>query len=109
MHGEAYGHPEREALRSFIVGVPLDRLQLHLYQEERDEFHHITLVEVTGGFAFKQEPLEMEIREFRNQYFAHGKAAVVGVPGTFVATLNEQLDITKAIVRFRGKAPVGSE
>jgi len=93
-------HPEREELKSFVLGVPIEQLPIALYQEQLDEYHQITIVEMSGDVSFEQQALEMEIRRFREQTFAHGSTLLGGAEALFVAALDESLGISQLIARF---------
>ena len=89
-----------EPLTGFVLGVPMPGdSDLHLHQFEVDELHRITEVEITGSFAHLSQPFEMEIREFRQQRFAHGQFDLMGRRHLLVASLNSSDDIVAAITK----------
>ena len=98
---QAHDHPQREELKSFVLGRDYSAFGFYLRKDEPVvELQHILSIEVTGGVVFEQTPLEMEIRKFGEQRFAHGRTSLLGTDGLVVATLDDQLDVTKMSAKF---------
>jgi len=98
---QAHDHPEREELKSFILGRDYSALGFYLRKDDLIvELQHILAIEVTGGVVFEQTPLKMEVRTFGEQRFAHGRTSLLGADGVVVATLDDQLDVTKMRAQF---------
>jgi hypothetical protein len=109
MHELAYRHPERDDLKSFVVGGEIGDLNAHLHEQDADQLHHVERFEVSGDFVVEVQPLNLEVRELRDETFAHGTADVAGRHATFVTRLNESLDISNAIAHFDPPKPKGEE
>jgi hypothetical protein len=93
-------HDGKEPLIGFLLEVPMpDDSDLHLHQFEIDELHRITQVEITGSFAHVSQPLGLEIREFLQQRFAHGRFDLMGTPHLLVASLSSSDEIVAAITK----------
>ena len=107
---QVHDHPEREELKSFVLGRDYSALGFYLRKDEPTvELQKILTIEVTGGVVFEQAPLDMEVRTFGEQRFAHGRTSLMGSDGVVVTTLDDQLDMTKLRVQFGAtKAPRGN-
>jgi hypothetical protein len=92
----AHNHPNRENLSAFELGADLIGSGLYLRQDTPvEELHALKSASISGDFAFKQEPLDMEIRTFIGQRFAHGKSAHHEAMGLIVAALDAASEVTK--------------
>lgn len=93
---ESHVHPQRDELRSFILGRDYGPFEIYLRKEDPSvELQRIREVDVTGGFFFEQAPLEMEVRAFADQRFAHGRFAHSEASGLVVALLDEEAEPSK--------------
>lgn len=92
---QVHGHPDRERLKTFMINADLSASGFYLRKDEPEELHSIKAVEIQGEVGFEQEPLDMEVRTFLDQRFAHGRANVGGVTGLVVAVLDDQSEVKK--------------
>jgi hypothetical protein len=92
---QVHEHPKREELRSFDLRADVTIATRYLRQETpTEELQLITAIEISGHLVFEQQPLDMEVRTFVGQRFAHAQATVAGVDGLFVAVLDEGSEVT---------------
>jgi hypothetical protein len=92
---QAHDHPDRENLKNFVLNADLSTSGLHLRKEAPEELQPIKAVEIQGEVGFEQQPLDMEVRTFVDQRFAHGRANVGGATGLVVAVLDDQSEVTR--------------
>lgn len=102
---QAHEHPERDELKSFTLGRDYGPLEIYLRKGDSVvELQRIRTVEVRGGFLFEQAPLEMEVRAFAGQRFAHGRFEHSATSGLVVALLNENVEPTKITATIKVEA-----
>ncbi len=97
----AHSHPERDAIESFTLSANYGSLELYLRHENPTAYHHITNVEIAGEFNFDQAPLDLEVRNWLEQPFAHGRTQLSELDALVVALLNEQDEVTQIRVQVK--------
>ena len=85
---EAHGHPERENLSRFEVGIRSAAMPYFVRWEETSpaEFHQIIGIEVRGSISFSQAPLKFQPGKLGHRLFHAADAEILGKKVVFVAT-----------------------
>ena len=102
---EAHNHPEREEVKWFVIGVPLEQMSLALRKEPEQELHPIQLIEVSGEITWSQQRVDLEVRKFGEIVFGHGRAVLGGRSALMVATVSEAGAISRVSTRIYPEAP----
>jgi len=74
----ALNHPERDSLRSFVLRLPFDGVDLFLHEEDTHELHRIDEVEITGNLTFKHETFDLTIARLGDVLFGYGETSLAG-------------------------------
>jgi hypothetical protein len=103
---DAHHHPERDLLKGFTCGIPIDSLGYYLRAEATDEVHLVTLIEITGEFSWEQQELAFELADLGGRRYGSAEATILGQPVIWVATTNEAEQRTKVSWRTKSDKPL---
>ncbi len=99
---DAINHPEREALRSFVLGVPFDSLEWFLREEPTQELHSIIEAEITGELRFKYDSFDLTVARLGEVLFGYGETSFGGRSALLATRINDDESIGAGTMRLYG-------
>jgi hypothetical protein len=103
----AHGHPDRENLKGFSVGLPLRDYDYYLHKEESDQLHRIIAMELTGEFIFTQDELAFQMTRIGGRVFGSGRGPLFGRDAVWVGTTDD--DAQKTTISWKALDATGNE
>jgi hypothetical protein len=88
---DAHGHPERETLSRFEVGIGPTAIPYFVRWDDASppELHQVIGIAVRGSFTFSQAPLSFQPGKLGRRLFHAADAEILEKKVVFVATVSE--------------------